>query len=86
MAIKDDTEISRKDYVDACDTLNAALIQSRAMAFCTYADAGPVFRNLNNDLQDEYMWALGDRINAAYEAYEIVKKYEFQQRQLKEAA
>jgi len=86
MATEHDTQITAIEYTHAQDTLNAALTQSRAMAFCTYADAGPSFRNLNDELQDEYMWALGDRINAAYEANKIIQEYEHQQRQLKEAA
>ena len=57
--------IRRANDIEAAAT---ALAQAAAMVHMTFGNAGETFRNMNDDLQENYLWALADRIEAAYAA------------------
>ena len=79
MADVHNTEISVRDVSQARDTLNEALAQARALIMQTYAEAGESFRNMTHELQDEYMWAVSNRIDAAHHALRVINDFEFRQ-------
>ena len=57
--------------VDAIDQAYSHVSKLEALLQNTYSECGPTFRNLNNDLQDSYLWACADlatSIKAALEA------------------
>lgn len=52
------------------DSISELLTKAHALAAITYGGAGEAFRNLNDALQDEYMWALADMIHQSKDAWE----------------
>lgn len=53
------------DYLDKMDELETNLRQLKAMIECTYAEQGTTFRNLNDEMQDTFLWTVADKIQAA---------------------
>lgn len=45
------------DTLDSLDTLQQKLAQLDAMLAMSYGSAGETFRNMNDSLQDNYLWA-----------------------------
>ena len=47
------------------DEVMKHVTQADAMAHMTYGNSGETFRCMSHDLQDEFLWALSDRIGEA---------------------
>ncbi|WP_423459402.1 hypothetical protein [Ottowia sp. VDI28] len=54
--------------MSAFNDLYAAIAKAKAISYMTYGDAGEAFRNMSDDAQDEYLWALSDLIAEASKA------------------
>lgn len=54
--------------MSAFDDLYMAIAKAKAVSYMTYGDAGEAFRNMNDDAQDEYLWALSGLIVEASDA------------------
>ena len=57
--------------VDAIDLAYGQVTKLEALIQNTFGESGPTFRNLNDELQDAYMWACADlaaSIKAAFES------------------
>ncbi|MFT4241393.1 MAG: hypothetical protein QM569_03815 [Acidovorax sp.] len=53
---------------DDFETLTMALAHARAMVYMTYGEGGEVFRRATDEHQDSFLWALSERIDAAFAA------------------
>ena len=51
------SEQKATDTLDRIDLLNQKLAQLDAMLVMAYGEGGEVFRNMNDHLQDNYLWA-----------------------------
>lgn len=63
--------------VDAIDEAYSHVSKLEALLMNTYSECGPNFRNLNDDIQDSYLWACADlatSIKAALEASFAIRK------------
>ncbi len=47
------------NVTDRLDKLHQKLAQLEAVLAMSYGDAGESFRNMNDDLQDNYLWSCG---------------------------
>ncbi len=47
------------------DDLENFLSQAQAMAYMTWGNSGGAFRNMSDDTQDNYLWALSDLLERA---------------------
>lgn len=59
----------RAHSLDIADTLNAKLSQLTAMLAVTYGCGGPTFREFNDEIQDNYMWACSDLADECRELF-----------------
>jgi len=53
------TTIVHGNETERLDVLTQKLAQLEAVLAMTYGDAGESFRNMNDDLQDNYLWSCG---------------------------
>lgn len=63
-AIKTQSE-KQGSHLDRLDCLNESIAKARAMIHMTFGEGGKQFRGFNDELQDNYLWALSDHIEAA---------------------
>jgi hypothetical protein len=49
------------DPVDLSQSLQIGISQLNAMLFATYGDSGDRFRELNDEIQDFFMWGLQEK-------------------------
>lgn len=72
MSAKPITPVTKiETMVDAIDLAYTQVTKLEALIQNTFGESGPNFRNLNDDLQDAYMWACADiaaSIKAALES------------------
>ena len=72
MSAKPTTPATKMEtMVDAIDEAYIHVSKLEALLQNTYSECGPTFRNLNDDIQDSYLWACADlatSIKAALEA------------------
>lgn len=72
MAKKPTTPATKTEaMVDAIDKAYSHVSKLEALLQNAYGESGPTFRNLNDDLQDAYLWACADlaaSLKAALEA------------------
>ena len=54
--------------LDLLNTVQEALAHADAMVNMTYGGAGDAFREMNAALQDSFLWAMAERIDAARRA------------------
>lgn len=57
------------------DTVLEALAHADAMVNMTYGNSGEAFRCMSDELQDEFLWALANRIDAARKAADRLSPY-----------
>lgn len=58
------TEILNQN--EAVDGITAALAKARAMLAMTYGSGGK-FRELSEDMQDDYLWSVAELVEKAYD-------------------
>ena len=51
--------------IDAIDNTQCALLKAQALIAMTFGEQGEAFRNLNDDYQDRFLWAISDLIDDA---------------------
>jgi hypothetical protein len=57
------------------DFIHERMLKAHALAANTYGASGEGFRGMNDDLQDNYLWALSDMLREANEAQqELVRR------------
>lgn len=56
--------------VDAIDQAYCHVSKLEALLQNTYSECGPTFRNLNDDMQDSYLWACADLATSIKDALE----------------
>ena len=53
------------NHIDRLDSLIEAIAKAKSMIHLTFGEGGKQFRSFNDELQDNYLWALSDHIEAA---------------------
>jgi hypothetical protein len=58
-----EAEIEKKRIREALDRINILVLQLQGMCAVTFGDCGQSFRDLNDEIQDCFMWALSDKVD-----------------------
>ena len=51
--------------IDAIDNTQCALLKAQALIAMTFGESGEAFRNMNDDYQDRFLWAISDLVTEA---------------------
>ncbi len=51
--------------IDAIDNTQCALLKAQALIAMTFGESGAAFRNMNDDYQDRFLWAISDLVTEA---------------------
>lgn len=54
------------NHAEAVDRITGALAKARAMLAMTYG-SGAGFRELSEDMQDDYLWSVAELVDKAYD-------------------
>ena len=54
--------------IDAIDNTQCALLKAQALIAMTFGESGEAFRNMNDDYQDRFLWAISDLVTEATKA------------------
>lgn len=60
------------EFLAALETLEASLSKVQALVTMSYGEAGPVFRNMSDELQDNYLWGVAELVDQARNAIQII--------------
>jgi hypothetical protein len=72
------SDLSNLSVMDLRDRVGGFVSKARALSMMTWADQGEAFRNLSDDIQDEFMWALSgmlDEVKGAWDELEARKAF-----------
>lgn len=58
--------------MDIRDQINCRMAQLEAKIAMTYGESGEAFRNLNDDLQDNFMWSCGMAIREIRQLWDLL--------------
>lgn len=51
--------------VDAIDNIKCQLLKAQALIAMTFGESGEAFRNMSDDYQDHFLWAISDLVTEA---------------------
>ncbi len=51
--------------IDAIDNTQCALLKAQALIAMTFGESGEAFRNMSDDYQDRFLWAISDLVTEA---------------------
>lgn len=60
------------EFLAALQTLETSLAKVQALVAMSCGEAGPVFRNMSAELQDNFLWGVADLIDQARNATQII--------------
>ena len=67
-----DSMLTQSSNFDLEDFISDRLVKANALIANTYGESGDAFRNLNDDLQDTYLWTISDLLREANEARAVL--------------
>lgn len=52
-------------FIDAIDESQCSLLKAQALIAMTFGESGEAFRNMSDDYQDRFLWAISDLVTEA---------------------
>lgn len=62
------------EFMEALETLETALAKAQALMAMSYGEAGPAFRNMNDELQDNFLMGVADLVDLARHASRVISE------------
>lgn len=60
------------EFLEALGTLETTLAKAQALVAMSYGEAGAVFRNMSDELQDNFLMGLADLVDQARDASRVI--------------
>lgn len=73
--------LSQSQPLNMQDQLDASLAKAHAMAVSISGERFEGFLNMNDDLKNDYLWALADMIGSAHRAQDAINEHRWGERQ-----